>query len=105
MTPMIFSWQSAKASHAILLRRMEQGEISDWSQTDKIDRVRHAKTHKHFVAYDPVANGKKSKKNLIFLKSLQIPLQIKEQDLIVIVKQISQPLGRSSSLNEMVYCQ
>ena len=33
-----FSWQSAKASHAILLCQMEQGEISSWSETDKMPR-------------------------------------------------------------------
>ena len=30
-----FSWQSAKASHAVLLCRMEQGEITSWSDTEK----------------------------------------------------------------------
>ena len=34
------SQQAAKASHAVLLCRMEQGEISDWTQVEKIDRVR-----------------------------------------------------------------
>ena len=37
-----FSLISAKASHAVLLCRMEQGEISGYTQTDQIDRVRHA---------------------------------------------------------------
>ena len=44
-----FSWVSAKASHAVLLCRMEQmeqGEIQSWSQTDKIDRVRRAHTQR-----------------------------------------------------------
>ena len=30
-----FSWASAKASHAVLLCRMEQGEIKSWSETEK----------------------------------------------------------------------
>ena len=30
-----FSWASAKASHAVLLCRMEQGEIKSWSDTEK----------------------------------------------------------------------
>ena len=30
-----FSWQSAKANHAVLLCGMEQGEISSWSETVK----------------------------------------------------------------------
>ena len=37
-----FSWQAAKASHAVLLCRMEQGEVISWSETDKIDRIRRA---------------------------------------------------------------
>ena len=36
-----FSWQSAKASHAVLLCRMEEGKV-EWSDTIKIDRIRHA---------------------------------------------------------------
>ena len=34
-----FGWQSAKASHAMLLCRMEDGKV-DWSETQKIDRIR-----------------------------------------------------------------
>ena len=29
-----FSWQAAKASHAVLLCRMEQGEVTGWSDTE-----------------------------------------------------------------------
>ena len=36
-----FSWQSAKASHAVLLCRMEEGKVN-WSETTKIDRIRRA---------------------------------------------------------------
>ena len=36
-----FSWQSAKASHAVLLCRMEEGKV-EWSETAKIDRIRRA---------------------------------------------------------------
>ena len=34
-----FSWQAAKASHAVLLCRMEQGKIASWAETEKIDRI------------------------------------------------------------------
>ena len=34
-----FSWTSAKASHAVLLCRMEQGEVEDFSDTFAIDRI------------------------------------------------------------------
>ena len=36
-----FSWQSAKASHVVLLCRMEEGKV-DWADTVKIDRIRRA---------------------------------------------------------------
>ena len=42
-----FSWGAAKASHAVLLCRMEQGEIKNFSETEKIDRVRRANAQKH----------------------------------------------------------
>ena len=42
-----FSWSSAKASHAVLLCRMEQGEIGGWSEVEKIDRVRRAHAQRH----------------------------------------------------------
>ena len=31
-----FSWVSAKASHAVLLCRMEQGEIAGWQETENL---------------------------------------------------------------------
>ena len=37
-----FGWHPAKASHAVLLCRMEEGKIS-WQETQKIDRIR--RTH------------------------------------------------------------
>ena len=44
-----FFWASAKASHAVLLCRMKQGEIAGWAETDKIDRVRRAHAQRHSV--------------------------------------------------------
>ena len=49
-----FSWASAKACHAVLLCRMEQGEIQSWSQTDKIDRVCRAHAQKHLTGQGPM---------------------------------------------------
>ena len=37
-----FSWDAARASHAVLLCRMEQGEIKNYTDTEKIDRIRRA---------------------------------------------------------------
>ena len=42
-----FSWSASKASHAVLLCRMEQGEIEDYSKIDQIDRVRRAHAQRH----------------------------------------------------------
>ena len=41
-----FSWESAKAAHAILLTSMEADRLN-WSETDKIDRVRRAHSQRH----------------------------------------------------------
>ena len=42
-----FSWDPAKASHAVLLCRMEQGEVKNYTQTDKIERIRRANAQRH----------------------------------------------------------
>ena len=42
-----FSWSAAKASHAVLLCRMEQGEVTGYDQIDRIDRIRRANAQKH----------------------------------------------------------
>ena len=52
-----FSWSSAKASHAVLLCRMEQGEIKSWLDTDKIERVRHAHDQRHNAAQNNAQRG------------------------------------------------
>ena len=52
---------------------MERREIFDWSQTDKIDRVRHAIAERHSVPYNPANNSQYSKKNL-FVSKFQIYL-------------------------------
>ena len=50
-----FSWSAAKASHAVLLCRMEQGEIKNFSETEKSDRIRRANAQKH-VSTQNLAN-------------------------------------------------
>ena len=55
-----FSWASTKANHTVLLCRMEQGEISDYTQTEQIYRVRHAHAQRHVTnSQDFVMNGSK----------------------------------------------
>ena len=58
-----FSWAAAKASHAVLLCRMEQGEITDYTQTDLVDRVRraHAQRHVAHTSANSTQNFRKSK--------------------------------------------
>ena len=53
-----FSWQAAKASHAVLLCKMEQGEIANYNQTEKIDRVRRAHAQRHVPTSNPMASKK-----------------------------------------------
>ena len=60
-----FSWQAAKASHAVLLCRMEQGEVTSWSQTDKIDRICRANTQKHLPPTQAGHSNQKFKKNAL----------------------------------------
>ena len=54
-----FSWQAAKASHAVLLCRMEQGDISDYSQVDKIDRIRRVHAQRHVVPQNSQNSNRK----------------------------------------------
>ena len=42
-----FSWEGAKASHALLICRMEQGKIKGYTQTNKIDQIRRANAQRH----------------------------------------------------------
>ena len=57
-----FSWGAAKASHAVLLCRMEQGEVSDFSDTLKIDRIRRANAQKHTTSNTSVLQNPSVKK-------------------------------------------
>ena len=57
-----FSWDAAKASHAVLLCRMEQGEIKNYAQVEKIDRVRRANAQRHISAVSATSQMTGSKK-------------------------------------------
>ena len=41
-----FSWEAAKASHAIALTNMEADRL-EWTDTDKLDRIRRAHAQRH----------------------------------------------------------
>ena len=44
-----FSCSVAKASHVVLICRMVQDKISDYTETDLVDRVRRAHAQRHIV--------------------------------------------------------
>ena len=44
-----FTWQGAKAAHAVLLCEMERGTLQ-WEDQDRIDRIRRAHAQKHAPA-------------------------------------------------------
>ena len=52
-----FSWSSTKAGHAVILCRMEQGEIKSLLDTDKIKRVRRAHAQRHNTAQNNFQRG------------------------------------------------
>ena len=58
-----FSWQAAKASHAVLLCRMEQEEVIGWSDTEKIDRIRWANAQRRVVPTQASNSSHKFRKN------------------------------------------
>ena len=57
------SWSAAKASHAVLLCRMEQGKIKYFTQTEAIDRVRRAHARKHVYQNSQNYNKNPSKRD------------------------------------------
>ena len=54
-----FSWSAAKASHAVLLCHMEQGEISGWADCDKIG----VPMHRDMLLPPPEKGQKRQDKN------------------------------------------
>ena len=56
-----FSWDSAKACHAILLTNMEANRIS-WNETEKLDRIRRAHAKRHVTAATTSATRSFTKK-------------------------------------------
>ena len=57
-----FSCASAKTSHAVLLCRMEQGEVVSWADVDKIDRIRRAHAQRHISQQSAQTNYEKNGK-------------------------------------------
>ena len=64
-----FSWSAAKACHAVLPCRMEQGKIKDITQTEAIDRVRRTHAQRH-VTQSSQNQGKTSFKRAKNVKNM-----------------------------------
>ena len=63
-----FSWDASRASHAVLLCRMEQGEVKGYSEIDKLDRIRRANAQRHVTTSASKAqNSQKKSKSSKFL--------------------------------------
>ena len=56
-----FSWDAVRASHAVLLCRMEQGEVKGYTETDKLDRIRQANAQRHVVTSPSEAHNSQKK--------------------------------------------
>ena len=68
-----FSWTAAKASHAVFLCRMEQGEVLGYDQVDCIDRIRRANVQKHVVGNPQFLAGPNNAKNNAIRPSRKMP--------------------------------
>ena len=53
-----FSWILAQASHALLLRRMEQGEVKSYSDVLALDRIRRANAQKQHQCSNGYSHSK-----------------------------------------------
>ena len=58
-----FSWDVARASHAVLLCRMEQGDVKNYTDVEIIDRIRRANAQRHIAPSANVSNIKNTTKN------------------------------------------
>ena len=57
-----FSWDSAKACHAVILTNMEADRLN-WADTDKIDRIQCAHAQRHTSEAQTSASCSTVKKN------------------------------------------
>ena len=56
-----FSWDAARASHAVLLCRMEQGEVKGYGETEKLDRICRASAQRHVTTSPNEAQNSQKK--------------------------------------------
>ena len=68
-----FSWDAARASHGVLLCRMEQGEVKNYTETEKLDRIRRANAQRHVAnTSEEMSNFPKKTKNKDLLAHITI---------------------------------
>ena len=53
-----FSWQGAKAAHAVLLCEMERGTVT-WEDQERIERIRRAHAQKHISGVNKIGGDPK----------------------------------------------
>ena len=53
-----FSWDVAKASHVVLLCRMEQEDVKNYMQVEQIGRIRRANAQRHVIGSSSNQNSK-----------------------------------------------
>ena len=70
--PHDLSWDGARASHAVLLCRMEQGEVKTYLETDKLDKIRQANAQRHVSAPTNSKKLQKKAKNSIKWSTIHI---------------------------------
>ena len=67
-----FSWDVARASQAVFLCRMEQGEVKSYTKTEQMDRVRRANAQRQVAtSLDEAQNSEKKMQKIKYLLILQ----------------------------------
>ena len=66
-----FSWQNAKAAHAVLCCEMERGSLG-WQDTHRIDRIRRAHAQRHSVGRQTLGKPQEFVRKPWFCKNYQM---------------------------------
>ena len=79
-----FSCDAARASHAVLLCRMEPGEVKGYSEIDKLDGIRRANAQRHVTTSPSEAqNSQKKLKSSKVLTHTSIRAHLSTKDHII----------------------
>ena len=93
-----FSRDAAIASHAVLLCRMEQGEVKTYTDTDKIDRIRRANAQRLFAPSSSAVNLKKKTEQ----KKTKKTISLCHAPIIIFIEEIGNTLTASSIVSSAV---